>query len=49
MVMDVPGIGQSRYQTFEELYLYCYRCLSQNYFGRRLASLPSDLLPLSCV
>lgn len=25
MVMDVPGIGQSRYQTFEELYLYCYR------------------------
>lgn len=25
MVMDVPGIGQNRYQTFEELYLYCYR------------------------
>lgn len=25
MVMDVPGVGQMRYQTFEELYLYCYR------------------------
>jgi len=25
MVMDVPGLGQERYQTFEELYLYCYR------------------------
>ncbi len=25
MVMDVPGLGQHRYQTFEELYLYCYR------------------------
>ena len=25
MVMDVPGLGQHRYETFEELYLYCYR------------------------
>nr|ATQ35993.1 phytoene synthetase [Desmarestia viridis] len=25
MVMDVPGIGKNRYQTFEELELYCYR------------------------
>lgn len=25
MVMDVPGMGQDRYKTFEELYLYCYR------------------------
>jgi len=25
MVMDVPGLGQHRYATFEELYLYCYR------------------------
>lgn len=23
--MDVPGIGQARYETFDELYLYCYR------------------------
>ena len=25
MVMDVPGLGQERYQNFDELYLYCYR------------------------
>mmetsp|Transcript_34074 Transcript_34074/g.49501 ORF Transcript_34074/g.49501 Transcript_34074/m.49501 type:complete len:425 (-) Transcript_34074:224-1498(-) len=25
MVMDVPGLGQERYETFDELYLYCYR------------------------
>lgn len=25
MVMDVPGLGQERYQNFEELYTYCYR------------------------
>ena len=25
MIMDVPGMGQDRYQDFEELYLYCYR------------------------
>ena len=25
MVMDVPGIGKNRYETFEELELYCYR------------------------
>jgi phytoene synthase len=25
MVMDVPGLGQERYNNFEELYLYCYR------------------------
>lgn len=25
MIMDVPGIGKNRYQTFEELELYCYR------------------------
>jgi 15-cis-phytoene synthase len=25
MVMDVPGLGQDRYETFDELYLYCYR------------------------
>lgn len=24
-IMDVPGIGQARYETFDELYLYCYR------------------------
>lgn len=23
--MDVPGLGQERYQNFDELYLYCYR------------------------
>jgi phytoene synthase len=25
MIMDVPGIGQNRYKSFDELYLYCYR------------------------
>lgn len=25
MIMDVPGVGQERYETFDELYLYCYR------------------------
>lgn len=25
MVMDVPGIGKNRYETFKELELYCYR------------------------
>jgi 15-cis-phytoene synthase len=25
MLMDVPGIGQDRYQSFDDLYLYCYR------------------------
>lgn len=25
MVMDVPGLGQERYQNFDELYTYCYR------------------------
>jgi 15-cis-phytoene synthase len=25
MIMDVPGMGQDRYQNFDELYLYCYR------------------------
>ena len=25
MVMDVPGLGQTRYENFEELYTYCYR------------------------
>lgn len=25
MIMDVPGMGQDRYQDFSELYLYCYR------------------------
>lgn len=33
--MDVPGIGQNRYQTFEELYLYCYR-----YHTTHLSPLP---------
>ena len=23
-VMDVPGLGQERYESFDELYLYCY-------------------------
>lgn len=23
--MDVPGLGQERYQNFDELYTYCYR------------------------
>ena len=25
MVMDVPGLGQERYQNFDDLYTYCYR------------------------
>jgi len=25
MLMDVPDLGQDRYDTFEELHLYCYR------------------------
>ncbi|GMI33031.1 hypothetical protein TrRE_jg9936, partial [Triparma retinervis] len=25
MLMDVPGLGQDRYGTFDELHLYCYR------------------------
>ena len=25
MLMDVPDLGQERYDTFEELHLYCYR------------------------
>lgn len=25
MIMDVPGLGQERYNTFDDLYLYCYR------------------------
>ena len=25
MLMDVPGLGQERYDTFDELHLYCYR------------------------
>jgi len=25
MLMDVPGLGQDRYDTFDELHLYCYR------------------------
>ena len=25
MIMDVPGLGQERYNNFEELYTYCYR------------------------
>ncbi|RYH26765.1 phytoene synthase [archaeon] len=25
MLMDVPGLGQDRYETFDDLYLYCYR------------------------
>jgi phytoene/squalene synthetase len=25
MLMDVPGLGQDRYSTFDELHLYCYR------------------------
>jgi len=25
MLMDVPGLGQERYESFEELHLYCYR------------------------
>jgi len=25
MLMDIPDLGQERYETFEELHLYCYR------------------------
>jgi phytoene synthase len=25
MLMDVPELGQERYETFDELHLYCYR------------------------
>jgi phytoene synthase len=25
MLMDVPGLGQDRYEKFDELHLYCYR------------------------
>lgn len=25
MLMDVPNLGQDRYETFDELHLYCYR------------------------
>jgi phytoene synthase len=25
MLMDVPDLGQDRYDTFDELHLYCYR------------------------
>lgn len=25
MLMDVPGLGQERYESFEDLHLYCYR------------------------
>lgn len=25
MIMDVPGLGQERYATFKDLYVYCYR------------------------
>ena len=25
MLMDVPGLGQERYESFDELHLYCYR------------------------
>jgi len=25
MLMDIPGLGQERYETWEELHLYCYR------------------------
>lgn len=25
MLMDIPGLGQERYDTWEELHLYCYR------------------------
>ena len=31
MVMDVPGLGQERYQNFDELYTYCYRVAGINY------------------
>jgi phytoene synthase len=25
MLMDIPGLGVERYETWEELHLYCYR------------------------
>lgn len=25
MIMDVPGMGQERYESFDDLYVYCYR------------------------
>ena len=25
MLMDIPGLGQERYDTWDELHLYCYR------------------------
>ena len=25
MLMDIPDLGQDRYETFDELHLYCYR------------------------
>jgi phytoene synthase len=25
MLMDIPELGQDRYESFEELHLYCYR------------------------
>ena len=25
MLMDIPDLGQDRYDTFDELHLYCYR------------------------
>jgi phytoene synthase len=25
MLMDVPNLGQDRYELFDELHLYCYR------------------------
>lgn len=25
MLMDIPGLGQERYETWDELHLYCYR------------------------
>jgi phytoene synthase len=25
MLMDIPNLGQDRYETFDELHLYCYR------------------------
>mmetsp|Transcript_10821 Transcript_10821/g.22712 ORF Transcript_10821/g.22712 Transcript_10821/m.22712 type:complete len:392 (-) Transcript_10821:211-1386(-) len=28
MIMDTPQLGQDRYQTWDELYLYCYRVAS---------------------
>lgn len=28
MVMDTPQLGQARYETFDDLYIYCYRVAS---------------------